>query len=78
MIHSRIAYQVPDSNHADGGICVVSLIDRRTGQPHRINGASLTALTRLPDEAAAEFLAGRDPALWEVRVQRLGKTATRQ
>ena len=51
--------------------CAVRLIDRRTGGPHRINGTSLVLFTRRPDEAAAELLSGRDPAIWEARVERI-------
>ncbi|NEX47903.1 hypothetical protein G3572_16960 [Rhodobacter sp. ETT8] len=49
--------------------CIVRLIDRRTGAAHRINGTPLTLYTRRPAEAAAELLQGRDPALWEARVE---------
>lgn len=53
------------------GTCSVSLIDRRTGQAHRVGGAPLTILTQDPQSAVAELLAGRDARLWEVRVQPL-------
>ena len=49
--------------------CAVRLIDRRTGAPHRVNGAPLLIITRNPEHAAAELLAGRDPALWEARIE---------
>lgn len=55
------------------GTCAVGLIDRRTGAAHRINGRPLVILTRRPNEAAAELLQGRDPAVWEARVEPLGK-----
>ena len=51
-----------------GRACQVMLVDRRTGRPHRVGGRALTLFTRTPSEAAAELLAGRDPALWEVRI----------
>jgi hypothetical protein len=51
--------------------CAVRLIDRRTGQTHRINGSPLVVYTRNPDEAAAELLAGRDATVWEARVEPL-------
>lgn len=54
-----------------GYTCAVRLVDRRTGAAHRINGAALTIFTRNPEDAAVELLAGRDPAVWEVRVERL-------
>ena len=49
--------------------CMVRLIDRRTGAAHRINGMPLTLYTRRPAEAAAELMQGRDPAVWEARVE---------
>lgn len=52
--------------------CAVRLIDRRTGRPHRINGAPLVVYTRQPHLAVAELLRGRDPALWEARIEPLG------
>lgn len=52
--------------------CAVRLIDRRTGRPHRINGSPLVLFTRRPEEAAAELLDGRDPAVWEARIEPMG------
>ena len=49
--------------------CAVRLIDRRTGQTHRINGSPLVLFTRSPDLAVAELLSGRDPSVWEARVE---------
>ncbi len=54
------------------GTCAVHLIDRRTGAAHRINGTPLVIFTRRPDEAAADLLSGRDPAVWEVRIEPVG------
>ena len=51
--------------------CAVRLIDRRTGQAHRINGRPLVLFTRAPDLAVAELLAKRDPALLKARVDPL-------
>lgn len=56
--------------------CAVRLIDRRTGQTHRINGSPLILFTRSPDEAVADLLSGRDAAVWEARIEPIG-TATR-
>jgi hypothetical protein len=53
-------------------LCAICLIDRRTGQPHRVNGSALVMFSRMPDEAAAELLEGRDPAVWEVQIEPLG------
>lgn len=58
-------------------IYAVRLIDRRTGRVHRVNGAPLLALSREPKAAAAQLLEGRDPALWEARIEAL-TTRTRQ
>ncbi|MFN3844134.1 MAG: hypothetical protein ACK4RW_12875 [Rehaibacterium terrae] len=52
-------------------LCAITLIDRRTGRPHRVNGAPLVALSRDPDHAATELLSGRDPRLWDARIQPL-------
>lgn len=52
--------------------CAVRLIDRRTGQTHRINGSPLVLFTRSPEEAVAELLSGRDAAVWEARVEPIG------
>ncbi len=49
----------------------VCLIDRRSGQIHRVNGAPLLALGRDPERAAAALLEGRGLALWETRTQPL-------
>lgn len=52
--------------------CAVQLIDRRTGMAHRVGGAALLLFTRNPEQAVAELLAGRDPAVWEARVSQIG------
>lgn len=54
----------------------VRLIDRRTGQVHRLNAAPLLALSREPQAAAASLLEGRDPALWEARIEPLATRTT--
>ena len=54
---------------ARAALCAITLIDRRTGRPHRVNGAALVALSRDPDTAAAELLAGRDTRFWTTRIQ---------
>lgn len=48
--------------------CAIRLIDRRTGTAHRINGSPLVIFSRRPFEAAAELLEGRDPQIWEARI----------
>jgi hypothetical protein len=55
--------------------CIVTLIDRRTGTAHRVNGSPLTLFTLHPGAAAAELLAGRDGEIWEARVETIGKGA---
>lgn len=52
--------------------CAVRLVDRRTGQTHRVNGSPLVLFTRSPDEAVAELLSGRDASVWEARVEPIG------
>jgi hypothetical protein len=49
--------------------CAVRLIDRRTGNTLRVNGTPLVALTHDPAAAVAELLEGRNPAVWEARVE---------
>jgi hypothetical protein len=55
----------------DMGACQVTLIDRRTGRAHRISGAPLVRFTSDPRSAAQDLLAGRDPNIWEVRIEPL-------
>ena len=57
--------------------CAVRLIDRRTGQTHRINGSPLVLFTKSPDEAVAELLSGRDATVWEARVELIGTAASK-
>ncbi|MFT4148707.1 MAG: hypothetical protein QM656_00805 [Paracoccaceae bacterium] len=52
-----------------GRTCVVRLVDRRTGATHRVNGTPLVLFTRRPSEAVAELLTGRDPSVWEARIE---------
>ena len=54
--------------------CAVRLIDRRTGQTHRINGSPLVLFTKTPDLAVAELLSGRDATVWEARIEPFGST----
>ena len=56
-------------------VCAIRLIDRRTGQTHRINGSPLVLFTRNPIEAIAELLSGRDASLWEARVEPIAGAA---
>jgi hypothetical protein len=55
--------------------CAVRLIDRRTGQTHRINGSPLVIFTRTPDLAVSDLLEGRDALVWEARIEPLGGRA---
>ena len=55
--------------------CAVRLIDRRTGQTHRINGSPLVLFTRDPQTAVTELLSGRDTTVWEARVEPIGAPA---
>ena len=52
--------------------CAVWLIDRRTGATHRVNGRPFVVFTRRPDLAIAEMMEGRDPAVWDTRVETVG------
>jgi len=53
--------------------CAVRLIDRRTGQTHRVNGSPLVLFTKAPQQAAAELLAGRDAAVCKARIEPIGQ-----
>jgi hypothetical protein len=55
--------------------CAVRLVDRRTGQTHRVNGSPLVLFTKNPAEAVAELLAGRDARVWEARIEPIGGAA---
>lgn len=57
--------------------CMVRLVDRRTGAAHRVNGKPLTVFTRNPNDAAAALLSGRDPAIWEARIEPLNRGGSR-
>lgn len=57
--------------------CAVRLIDRRTGEAHRINGSPLVLFTKTPEVAAAELLANRDAAVWEARIEPIGSEIQR-
>jgi hypothetical protein len=50
----------------------VTLIDTRTGRPHRVAGSVMTLFTRDPDEAEQELLRDRDRGLWKVEVRGFG------
>jgi hypothetical protein len=54
-----------------GSVCAVTLVDRRTGAALRVNGSRLVIYTRASEIAARELLDGRDPAVWDLRVQPL-------
>ncbi len=49
----------------------VSLIDRRTGKPHRISDIPLRLMTCDPFEAAHELMRNRDPSIWDTFIERL-------
>lgn len=49
----------------------VSLIDRRTGRPHRISDIPLRLITCEPFEAARDIMRDRDPSIWETAIHRL-------
>lgn len=72
---TRSAGRMSGAETGLAGTCAVHLIDRRTGSAHRINGTPLVIFTRRPEEAAADLLNGRDPLVWEARIERLGPQA---
>lgn len=68
MVGRRIAAVTAPLTQA----CAVRLIDRRTGQTHRVNGSPLVVFTGAPEQAATELLAGRDATVWEARIEPIG------
>lgn len=59
-------------------LCAVHLIDRRTGSLHRVNGRPLLMLTRKPQDAVTELMVGRDPAIWETRIEAIEQIARKR
>jgi hypothetical protein len=53
----------------------VSLVDARTGRPHRVGGAVMTLFTRNPDEAAQDLLRNRDPRHWRIEARAFAPAA---
>lgn len=51
--------------------CMVSLIDRRTGRAHRVDGTPLVIHSLHPKQIADRLMQGRDPSKWEVRITAL-------
>lgn len=67
--HGRVAPERGKTALAQRQPCAITLIDRRTGKGHRINGSPLILFSRYPEEAAATLLEERDPAVWEARIE---------
>lgn len=61
-------HHTPRTRHPLGAI---TLVDRRTRRPHRVNGAALMAFSRDPAQAATDLLAGRDARFRDARIQPL-------
>jgi hypothetical protein len=76
LMTARSSHTTPDiagPSMSRAAVCAVSLIDRRTGRPHLVNGRPLVLFTRHPGEAVTDLMQGRDGAVWEARVDRLGQ-----
>lgn len=73
-----VAQAKPKAGQVCQATCAVRLVDRRTGALHRVNGTPLVLFTRRPDEAVAELLSGRDPKVWEARVDRIRTEGARR
>lgn len=56
-------------------LCAVRLIDRRTGSIHRMNGRPVLVVTRTPIDAVADMMTGRNPTVWEARVDTIEQVA---
>ena len=61
--------------HVSGRTCMVRLVDRRTGAPLRVDGAVVTLMTRNPEEAVRDLMAGRNPSRWDARVDPIDSAA---
>lgn len=68
----------PWADIVPGSVCIVTLVDRRTGCTLSVNGRRIAVYTRSPEIAAEELLGGRDPTDWDVRVQALDPARRRQ
>lgn len=78
LIGIPVSMLAPAPRAADvAPVCVVRLINRRTGLPHRINGTALEVLTRTPDEASRDLLRNRDTTLWRIEVAVLARPSGR-
>lgn len=51
-----------------GSVCAVTLVERGSGRPLRINGSRVTIYTRSPDAAVQDLMTGRDPLIWAARI----------
>lgn len=51
-----------------GSVCAVTLVERGTGRPLRVNGSRVTLYTRSPEAAVQDLMAGRDPTVWDARI----------
>lgn len=69
---ARVERDDPDDLNSDPDPGPARPVCRHSDRPpHRVNGAALVALSRDPDDAAVELLAGRDARLWDARIQPL-------
>lgn len=60
-----------DARPASVPLYAVTMVDRRTDQPHRVGGVVVTQVTCDPEDARRHFLRDRDPSLWRIVVQAL-------
>ncbi|WP_431300707.1 hypothetical protein [Tabrizicola sp. BL-A-41-H6] len=56
---------------------LVRLMDRRTGQTHRVNGSPLVIVSTTPEAAVADLMQGREASVWEARVEPLTTSNTK-
>lgn len=57
-------------------IWAVGLIDRETGEPHRVDGVPLVVLSKHRDLAIRDLMDGRDPRIWTAHAVRVARPAS--
>jgi hypothetical protein len=54
-------------------IWAVSLVDRESGEPHRVDGVPLVVLSKDRDLAIRDLMDGRDPRIWTPHAVRVAR-----
>ena len=75
---SALAERARRSVISSDQVYTVQLVDRRTRQPHCIQGMPLKIVTTEPAKAALDMLRNRDPQTWETTIERVNSTRVLQ